>query len=79
MREVAKDKKTYSDFSKTLGKVTQDAAQKAYQQVSQRPDFLGRSGRIPIRPVILGGDDLTRGYALGFKNRSQFVVFERAF
>ncbi|WP_288765310.1 hypothetical protein [uncultured Porphyromonas sp.] len=59
VREVAKDKETYRAFSKTLGKVTQEAAQKAYQQVAQRPDFLGRSGRIPIRPVILGGDDLT--------------------
>ncbi len=48
--------KEFRGFSKKLGEATKEAARDAFQQVIPEP---GAHQKYPIRPVILGGDDLT--------------------
>jgi hypothetical protein len=49
----AEDAKTFSGL---LDNITKESAQKAYSEVK---GLFGDSKTIPIRPVVLGGDDLT--------------------
>jgi len=85
----AKSIKAYAQFSLGLDKATQDAAKQAtnwlinqYQREREAPPHNESSANetlpLPMRPLILGGDDLTcivrADYALGF-----IQAFTRAF
>ncbi len=56
VQKVGHDKEQYSDFSKRLDYATCAAAQEAFIHVV---DPESGSNVIPLRPVLLGGDDLT--------------------
>lgn len=56
VQKVGKDKISFREFSVKLDKATEEAALKAYNFISDRFDA---SKMIPIRPVVLGGDDFT--------------------
>lgn len=56
VQKVGKHKEDFKKFSDSLGKATEEAAQNAYNKISNR--FEDKE-RIPIRPVVLGGDDFT--------------------
>lgn len=56
VQHVGHKKEEYSKFSQALDAATIHAANAAYQKV--RPQE-GWNGTIPIRPVVLGGDDMT--------------------
>lgn len=56
IQKVGGDMKQFAAFSRELDELTQSAAVQAYEKVME-----GRvgEGRIPLRPVVLSGDDLT--------------------
>ncbi len=56
VQAIGKDSRSFKYFSEELEKVTEKAAQAAYNAVK---DKFQKSRKIPIRPIILGGDDLT--------------------
>lgn len=56
VQQVGRDKDKYKEFSSNLNKATECAAQKAFEAVEP---FLQSRQCIPIRPVVLGGDDMT--------------------
>lgn len=56
VQKVGKDKQTLSEFSVKLNEATKLAAVNAYNFISDRFDA---SKKIPIRPILLGGDDFT--------------------
>lgn len=51
-------KSTIKEFSKRLDQATKTAAQFAYNEIIE-PDIKKGLKKIPIRPIIIGGDDLT--------------------
>lgn len=53
---VGKKKEVFSDFSQKLDLATEQAANQAYESIAER--FNGKK-IIPIRPVVLSGDDMT--------------------
>lgn len=59
VQKLGKDKELFYKFSRNLDKATQAAAQIAYQIVAEKYGFDKPEKIIPIRPVVLGGDDLT--------------------
>lgn len=56
VQTVGKKKDVYKAFSKKLSEATMEAAHKAYKEVSWPFD---ERKAIPIRPVVLSGDDMT--------------------
>lgn len=56
VQKVGKNEKVFREFSRELDKATRLSAQQAYGHVSAIYEW-GKV--IPIRPVVLGGDDLT--------------------
>lgn len=54
VQKVGKNKDDFKDFSKSLDKATKEAAQKAFEEI-KKDDWK----RIPIRPIVLGGDDFS--------------------
>lgn len=58
VQEVGKDRKQFREFSINLDLSTKNAAVSAYKLISKKYN-LDSLTRIPIRPVILGGDDFT--------------------
>lgn len=76
VQKIGKDKRRFQAFSRKLDQITRRAAIKAYEGV--KSSFEG-SKKIPIRPVVLSGDDLTviiRG-DLAIEYTSNFLkVFE---
>ena len=56
VQQVGKDKEKFSEFSKKLDQATCAAAQEAFLKVVDSDDV---NRVIPLRPVVLGGDDLT--------------------
>lgn len=58
VRKIGKQKDVYSDFSERLDEATVASAKEAYDEVSEGQSWKEK-GRIPIRPVVLGGDDMT--------------------
>ncbi len=56
VQTICTDKKKSRDFSEALKRVTESSAQHAYKAVE---DKTKDQKKIPIRPVVLGGDDLT--------------------
>ncbi|MEI6421133.1 MAG: hypothetical protein WCP55_02885 [Lentisphaerota bacterium] len=49
-------KSTYKYFSEAIDKSTKSAAQKAFNEIVKKEKT---NGKYPLRPIILGGDDLT--------------------
>lgn len=58
VQKLGKDKELFYQFSTNLDKATKTSAHIAYQKVSEKYEF-HKLKKIPIRPVVLGGDDLT--------------------
>ncbi len=56
VQKVGKDKDDFREFSEKLDKATKEAANKAYEAVK---DKFKLKVVIPIRPVVLSGDDMT--------------------
>lgn len=56
VQKVGKHKEDFRKFSENLDNATKEAAKKAYNAISYRFDD---KVKIPIRPVVLGGDDFT--------------------
>lgn len=77
--KIGKDQDKLSKFSHNLSKVTEAAAQEACGKV----EAVGRDGQLYIRPVVIGGDDLTvvcradlaipfvRAYLESFENKTE--------
>ncbi|MBR3713029.1 MAG: hypothetical protein IKM98_07495 [Bacteroidales bacterium] len=58
VREISTDQKLYKDFSELLDQATIKSAEKAYNYLLKNCDYKWGK-RIPIRPIVLGGDDFT--------------------
>ena len=56
VQAIGKEKGIFSEFSRKLGEATVTAAQAAFEEVQYR---FYESAVIPIRPVVLSGDDMT--------------------
>lgn len=60
VQKVGKDPKMFKDFSEWLDEATRKSAVAAFQAVEGRFDNpKDKAEFIPIRPIVLGGDDLT--------------------
>lgn len=59
IQNIGRDKEKLAKFSKQLDKLTRQAAVKAYNDTMAEYKLLSVSKCIPIRPVVLSGDDLT--------------------
>lgn len=77
--QIGKDEDTFIAFSHALEQATKNSARKAYELLSEDLQ-IDEDGVIPIRPIILGGDDITivcrADVALPFVNN--FLVFFEA-
>lgn len=58
VQQVGVDQHKFKEFSENLDKATTAAAIAAYEHVVNEFD-LNKKKRIPIRPIVLGGDDFT--------------------
>ena len=58
VQAIAKDKDQFAEFSRKLNEATCQAANAAFNKLSEGQKVNAR-GIIPMRPVVLGGDDLT--------------------
>ena len=56
---VGKDEKMMAEFSHDLERATSLSANQAYQDLAEKCDIKGEKEIIPVRPIVLGGDDLT--------------------
>lgn len=63
IQKIGSDKEKYHNFSENLEKATVEAAQSTFKKLNEKLniglDKLGNEIRIPLRPIVLGGDDLT--------------------
>lgn len=55
VQKIGKSQKKFKEFSGKLNEATIAAARKAYEAIGSPGD----NGVIPMRPIVLGGDDLT--------------------
>lgn len=55
VQKIGKDKKRFKDFSNKLDRATKAASVEAFNRVEKNYDWK----IIPIRPIVLGGDDFT--------------------
>lgn len=73
VQKIGGDKEKFSKFSEELNKATIDSAQQTFRAMSDK----WKDGEVvPIRPVILGGDDLTmicRG-SIALEYAKQFII-----
>ena len=58
VQEIGKNEVEFKQFSENLDRATTEAAYEAYIFVSDNHPMT-KNGKIPIRPIVLGGDDLT--------------------
>ena len=58
VRKIGGKKDVYRDFSERLDEATIASAKEAYDEISAGQEWK-HEGLIPIRPVVLGGDDMT--------------------
>lgn len=58
VQKIGKNKDTFSKFSKKLDKATIESANAAFVSVKEKCQITDTE-IIPIRPIVLGGDDLT--------------------
>lgn len=59
VQKIGKDRKAFRDFSLKLDEATKLSAQEAYMGISRKYGSSWSTSPIPIRPIVLGGDDLT--------------------
>lgn len=61
VQSIGKDRKLFSRFSRKLDELTQKAAVMAYREIMVKiqDNLIDKKKCIPIRPVVLSGDDLT--------------------
>lgn len=59
IQKVGKNKEELSKFSKKLDELTRQAAVKAYEDTMKEDVFSYFNRRLPVRPIVLSGDDLT--------------------
>lgn len=60
VEKVSKDgEDKLKEFSSNLDKATEKAAQETYKTILSLPEYEARTQKIPFRPVVLGGDDMT--------------------
>lgn len=52
-------KDAYRDFSKNLDKATIKAARNSFGKIILENNYFNQNGKFPIRPIVIGGDDLT--------------------
>lgn len=57
VQKIGKKKEKFNIFSKTLDLATENAAKTAFDKVIK--DAYRKEGKIPARPVVLSGDDMT--------------------
>lgn len=57
VQKIGKSEKLFSEFSNKLDEATRNAAVAAYK--SEVEPLLEQGKRIPVRPIVLGGDDFT--------------------
>ncbi len=55
-KSIEVGKKTFADFSRKLDESTQTAAKKAFEKLDLK---ISQEEKYPLRPIILGGDDIT--------------------
>ena len=58
VRKIGEKKDVYKEFSEKLDEATVASANEAYETLAKGSEW-EYEGRIPIRPVVLGGDDMT--------------------
>jgi len=58
IHEIGKNEKDFSVFSRNLNEATINAAQKAYKAICEKYK-IDSEEKIPIRPIVIGGDDFT--------------------
>ncbi len=58
IHEIGKNEKDFSVFSRNLNEATINAAQIAYKAICEKYK-IDSEEKIPIRPIVLGGDDFT--------------------
>lgn len=58
VQKVGAKKDVFKSFSQNLDKATTTAAQKTFAKISEK-HHIDKEGFIPIRPVVLDGDDMT--------------------
>ncbi|MDY0141567.1 MAG: hypothetical protein RBR97_06710 [Bacteroidales bacterium] len=58
VQKIGKDENLLKEFSENLNEATVNAAQEAYKVVNDKYKLI-ELDFIPIRPIVLGGDDLT--------------------
>lgn len=79
VQKVGKDKDLFKEFSQNLDKATKLAANNAYTIVSK--EFARKDCYIPMRPVVLSGDDMTiiiRGDLAMLYAKTFIVEFEKS-
>lgn len=59
VQKVGKSRAKFKEFSQKLDKATKKAAVKAYERLVERALLSQDEKRIPIRPIVIGGDDFT--------------------
>lgn len=82
VQAIGRDENAFKDFSEKLDEATTNAARKAFEEI--KPYFKDET-IIPIRPVVLGGDDFTaicRGefavpYAAAFLEAFEEETYQR--
>lgn len=57
VQKIGKQENVFKEFSSTLDEATKKSAHKAYNAVKDK--FGTENNFIPIRPIVLGGDDMT--------------------
>ena len=57
VQKIGKNKEKFNLFSRTLDLATENAAKTAFDNVIK--DAYRKKGKIPVRPVVLSGDDMT--------------------
>ena len=58
VQRIGNQRDKFQQFSKKLDEATLCAAQRAYAEITPKEGW-GEGKRIPLRPIVLGGDDLT--------------------
>lgn len=58
VQRIGNQRDKFQQFSKKLDEATLCAAQRAYAKITPKEGW-GEGKRIPLRPIVLGGDDLT--------------------
>lgn len=58
VQKVGNQRDKFKDFSQKLDKATKEAAINAYRKLVEQ-GLLEQNKRIPIRPIVIGGDDFT--------------------